>query len=1487
MTRSSSSFPGYDEDLDPRLAERIAVLSPAKRRLLEVQLRRQGMTATAKPSSATDTSQDYRPIPRRSTNAPAPLSYSQRRFWFLHELERGRPLFNNVQAAHIRGALDVEALERALAALIARHEILRTVYRPGEDGEPMQVVLQEWHFALRRVDLRPSLNQVEDAADARLRHDHLRELLVEEARHPFDLTRDLPLRATLYILGEEEYVFCQVHHHIATDFWASGILRRDLVTLYTAFRRTDLPSPTAVLPEMSLQYADYAVWQRAQEKRAAFRQQLDYWRRQLRPPLPMLNLPTDAPRPAVQSYRGAVEKRLLPAELVQQMQQLGRDENATLFMVVTAAFLTLFHRYSGQDDLVVGVLSAGRTRAELENLVGTFLNTLVFRLDASGEPTFRQFLARVRQVTIEAFHNQDIPFERIVAELQPERDPSAAPLVEIVFDFLNAPGFYPPLPDVAWTPLAVDKGTAEYDLLITARPERDSLLLGIRYKTDLFKAETIQRMLTHVNHLLTAAVHAPDTPITRLPLMDEAERRLLLKEWNDTSLAIPDDVTFIQLFEQQVRATPQAIAVADGSRSLSYAQLNARADRLARMLYARGVQPQQIVPLLAGRNTDFLAAMLAIWKLGAVYLPIDPRLPPARVRQILTQSRSRWLIVTRPLATLATAALTDPTTAPLPVTCLLLEDLLTTAAEPTNIPAPLATPPTPDDLAYVIYTSGSTGTPKGAMIEHRGMLNHLFAKVHDLALSAADIVAQNSPQSFDISVWQFLAALLVGGQTRIFPDEVAFDPRALLQQLDAQGVTVFEGVPSLLRAMLDADTDSSRRPRLSALRWLIPTGEAMPPSLARAWFRRFPHLRLMNAYGPTECSDDVTHSIMTEPPPPDMIHLPIGRPVANMRIYILDRHGQPTPIGVPGEIYVAGIGVGRGYLHDPARTDEAFLPDPFCSETGSRPARMYRTGDRGRWLADGNIEFLGRVDFQVKIRGHRIEPGEIEHVLLQHPAVAEAAVVAETESGSPGKAEPKAGTLHLVAYVALRQGHTLSVSEAFEYLRRHVPAYMIPAKFSILTAPATLPKTNSGKIDRRNLSQLRAFPAAQTENDLTDDLEAPANPTEQVIADIWAALLAAGEEPKATADSPLPRPLRIGRRDSFFEIGGHSLLAAQLVYRLRQEFNADLSLRQFFENPTIAGLAALLHPEEAATKGERKEAGEAAPALLSLLPLKTGGTRPPLFFLAGGGGSEDEYLTVYAGLIHRLGPEQPIYGFQTRGLNGMAPLHRSVVEMAADFVRELRTLQPQGPYYLVGECIGGKLALEMARCLAAQGEEIGLLALLNGVVIGLAQQAANRGASEDRFRVAAGRLVLREIRRRMREIRHLPADIRLHRLTSMARHAITALWPQKLGFALSPAQKAQRHRRQAKLHYQRLLQDFVPPPYNGDVVLLMTEDLIARGHVQAWMSLLQGRVVVQPLQGIHRTYLGEHVETNAARLRLYLEHPFPTAPGDTIRSTVA
>ncbi|MCO6453578.1 MAG: amino acid adenylation domain-containing protein [Caldilineales bacterium] len=1367
------------------LEQRIANLTPQQLALLEKRLR-QTQTKTT--------------IPRRSPDESAPLSFGQQRFWFIHELEEDKSLFNNVSAARIKGELDVRALEGALRALIIRHAVLRTVYRTNAHGELEQVILKDWSFAIQQHDLSRIIPNTENPEQIMQEH------LLSEAHRRFDLANELSLRASLYTLAENDYVFCEIHHHIATDFWSSGILYRELVKLYDAIRHGATEGEAiSQLPELPIEYADFAVWQRQQAQTEGFQKQLAYWRQQLSPPLPMLTLPTDSPRSATQNHRGGTDSTHISLAQIQRMKELGQTEKATQFIVAATAFLALFHRYSRQNDLVVGVINAGRNRVELENLIGAFINTLVFRVDAGGNPTFRQFLARVRQVALDAFANQDAPFEQIVAEVQPERTLSESPLVEILLDFLNTPSSPRLLPDVEYQRIAVNRGTAEYDMLIAGRPQPHGLQIDIRYKSTLFNADTIQRMLEHLHILLDAALEDPDTPIDALPLMSESERQQILVGWNATARPIPDHLTFVQLFEEQAESNRHAPAVDDGGQRLSYGELNRRANRLARALVAHGIVSQQIVPLLADRNSNFLVTMLAIWKAGGVYLPIDPRLPPLRVRQMLKQSGAEVLLASPMHADLAKSAIdTGQANA---IVCLDLEALLAEEHADDNLD-PLSSP---IDLAYVLYTSGSTGVPKGAMIEHRGMLNHLFAKVHDLELTSGDKVAQNSPQSFDISIWQFLVALLVGAQTRVYADEIAFDPSALLDHVESDGVTIFEAVPSLLQAMLDvADSKSS----VAGLRWLIPTGEAMPPGLARAWLLRYPHLKLMNAYGPTECSDDVTHYIISGPPQPQMANLPIGRPVDNMRIYVLDEHLQPTPIGIPGEIYVGGVGVGRGYLRDPERTADAFIPDPFDTKTD---ARLYRTGDLGRWLAEGNIEFLGRVDFQVKIRGHRIELGEIEHALLEHPGVSEAAVLA---------LDDERGALQLAAYVAVRPDENQSAAGLREHLGERLPSYMIPASFSILAAPDTLPKTPSGKIDRKALARLQVMPGIETE------FVAPSTETEQAIAEIWSDLL--GIEP-------------IGVHDNFFDLGGHSLIAAQLVHRLRQSIAPDLPLRALFEHPTIAGLA-----KQLSTFNLRHSTFN----FQSLLPLQTHGSRPPLFFLPGGGGSEDEYL-IYAGLLNRLGPDQPVYGFIARGLDGESDPHDSVPQMAADYVAELRNVQPHGPYFLGGECIGGKVALEMARILEEEGEEIGLLALMNTFVRGTADERS----LDERLLATPG---VRQLRRRWRELSRLPAEQRWDRLRQMAVNATRVAVP------LNEEQREARRERAQKLGVQAMLGEFRPEPYAGDVTLLVTSDTRERIS-SAWQSLLKGRIDIAPLPGIHANYLGENVEGSARALNETLE----------------
>ncbi|MFL5539196.1 MAG: non-ribosomal peptide synthetase, partial [Longimicrobiaceae bacterium] len=937
-------------------------------------------------------------------------------------------------------------------------------------------------------------------------------------------------------LGAEDHVLLLSMHHIVSDGWSMGVLQRELGALYAAYR-DGRESP---LPELPVQYADYAVWQREHLRGDVLERQLSYWRERLAGAPELLELPTDRPRPAVQTYRGATVPMELSPELLERLQALGRSEGATLYMTLLGAFQVLLGKYAGSEDVVVGSPIAGRTRGEVEELIGFFVNTLVLRTDLSGDPSFREVLRRVRKATLGAYEHQEVPFEKLVVELQPERSLSHSPLFQVMFTLQNAGGGGGALPGLSVRAVGAEHASAQFDLSLELAATPQGLRGELIYSTDLFERGTALRMLGHLARVLEQVAADADVRLSRLELLGEAERALVLEGWNRTAAEYPADRCIHELFEAQAARTPHAEAVRDARGALGYAELNGKANTLARALEAERVRPGDIVAVLAERSADFLALMLGIWKAGAVYLPLDPRWPAERIRAVLRQSGARLLVADAGHE--APAAESAGTLAQVRG----LAALLAAGRGEGDRPVERA----PDQLAYVIFTSGSTGLPKGAMVRHRGMVNHLFAKVKDLELAPADVVAQNSPQSFDISVWQFLAALMVGGRTHVFSDAVAYDPAELLRQVDGEGITVFEAVPAVLRAMLDhARAPEGRAVSLSRLRWLIPTGEAFPPQLSREWFERYPHLAQMNAYGPTECSDDVTHHVMRAPPAPGAASLPIGRPVANTRIYILDGRGEPVPVGITGEIHVGGDGVGLGYLNDPGKTRAAFVPDPFAGVPG---AQMYRTGDLGRWRPDGVIEFLGRNDAQVKVRGLRIEPGEIEAVLSAHEAVREARVLLR---------EDQPGEKRLVAYVV----GSVEVDGLRAHLRQGLPEYMVPAAFVFLEA---LPLTPNGKLDRK------ALPAPEYAAD-ADRYVAPRTPVEEVLAGIWAEVL---------------RLERVGVEESFFDLGGHSLLATRVAARVHEVFGVELPLRALFERPVLSGLAA----EIERLRGTGAVAGEGA-----------------------------------------------------------------------------------------------------------------------------------------------------------------------------------------------------------------------------------------------------------------------------------------------------
>ncbi|GHO70206.1 hypothetical protein KSC_090980 [Ktedonobacter sp. SOSP1-52] len=1073
-----------------------------------------------------------------SRDQDLPLSFSQERLWFFYQLDSDSTAYNVPFALHLKGKLSVEALEYSLGEVVRRHEILRTTF-VVKNGQPLQHInlWSEYHLEQKRLQ----------SLTPQQREDEVRLLRQQEAQRPFNLTQGPLFRTLLLCLADhEEYVLLLTMHHIVSDGWSNGVLLRELHSFYMAHVKNE----PAQLAELSIQYADYALWQHHYLQSGVFDTQLRYWRQQLEGIAP-LELPTDYPRPGIQSFRGAELNYQLSRDLVDGLKRLSQNEGATLFMTLLASFQVLLARYTGQNDIAVGTPTANRQHAGIEDLIGPFINTLVMRTDLSGNPAFPDLLRRVRNIAIEAYTHQDLPFEKLVEALQPERDLSRTPLFQVLFGLQNMPIPEIDLDGVTIDPYAGENTTAKFDLSLTTLENEQGLLCVMEYSTDLFTKETIESMIQGWEALLHQLLAYPQRRLAELTVMGPAEQAEVLKYSQGAQLAIPQPYSLHQHFEDQVLRTPEAIALICGEDQVSYQELNRRANRLAHHLQAHGIGPESLVALLAEREIHFLVAMLAIFKTGAAYLPLDPLHPVGRLQQIVKDSASEVLLTTHSFAATAESigAQTERGSA---VRISYIEDidgkeLLTQRQSEEN----LAVTVCPQQLAYVIYTSGSTGTPKGAMVEQEGMLNHLYAKINDLQLTAADSIAQTASQCFDISVWQFLASLLVGGRVAIFPDSISHDPAQLLLALEREGISIYETVPSVLKFLLEAMQESgSASQQLPALRHLLVTGEAVSPTLCQRWLARQAHTPMVNAYGPTECSDDVTHHIIEQPPLETASTVSIGHPVANMQVYILDSNLSPVPARAYGEIYVGGIGVGRGYFGDPQRTAEVFLPDPFSEQTG---ARLYKTGDRGRYLPDGSIEFIGRIDYQVKIRGFRIELGEIEAHLRRYPGMQDTVVRANDENP-----EDK----YLVAYVVAAT--TLDNSDLYNFLKERLPNYMVPSAFIQLDV---LPLTPNGKVD---LQALPVIEASRT--GLGAAYQAPRTAVEKILAGLWEKLLGL---------------VQVGVTDNFFELGGHSLLATRAVAQAREVFQIELPLRTLFESPTIASLShhieALLHDSSSQT----------------------------------------------------------------------------------------------------------------------------------------------------------------------------------------------------------------------------------------------------------------------------------------------------------------
>jgi amino acid adenylation domain-containing protein/non-ribosomal peptide synthase protein (TIGR01720 family) len=1056
----------------------------------------------------------------KSNGSIGHLSYQQQRLWLIDKIERGTARYNMPWALRFDGTLDANAMGRALSAILNRHQVLRTVYKLDDRGESIQVVRDAVELPLPVVDLCHLAGEEQEQAR------EVSRLTERESSLPFDMTSDLMLRATLLRLAARSWVLLVTMHHIASDGWSEGILTSELCSLYEAFvQGRDNP-----LPPPPIQYMDYAHWQREWLQDGVLEKQLEYWAGQLKNLPAVHNLPLDRPRPSIPSYRGGIVHRRLSAEIWQGLNALAQSHGVTLFMILNAAFATLLSRYSGETDIVIGSPIANREKAELAPLVGFFVNTLVLRSDLSGDPGFIDVLAQAKERLLAAYEHQQIPFEKLVDELKPERSLSHNPLFQVMLVLHNTVQAQMNFPGLTLRSAESVSTLSKFDLTLNVMKDhdKDGLYLGWGYAADLFDASTIERMAGHFEVLLQGIVENPGVKVSKLPLLTAAEKNRLLVEWNATAMEYRRDKTIHQLFEEQVEQRPEAIALVYEDRRLSYEELNRQANRLAHYLIKQGVRPDTYVGICLERSLEMVISILGILKAGGCYLPLDPTYPEQRLHYILENSAVERVLthggLRAVLGILGKRGI-----------CL---DGLDLSDQPSVNPGIRLEP---RHAAYAIYTSGSTGQPKGVVNHHGGLMNRLAWMQRQLQMSPADKVLQKTPFTFDVSVWEFLWPLREGAQLVLARPEGHKDPEYLADVIERCGISILHFVPSMLEAFLSAQVLSP----VNSLKHVVCSGEELPRELVRKFKAWSGSIGLYNLYGPTEASIDVSCFVCEGLPEQ---RVPIGRPIDNTQLFVLDGHMTPVPVGVPGELYIGGAGLARGYLNRPELTTERFVPNPFHDpRNASDSERLYRTGDLVRYLADGNIEFLGRMDHQVKIRGFRIELGEIEHALLSQPEIKEAVVVAHARDG---------GDKYLAAYVVPqvlsdRAGRVQLDHEVLrQALRMKLPEYMVPAYFVELDA---LPLSPNGKVERKALlppdvSQLQ-----------TKAYVAPATEMEQQLVQIWSEVL------KVPAG-------KIGTRDNFFQLGGDSLLAITAVTRAFEQ-KIRLTVKQLFQHQTIENLA--------------------------------------------------------------------------------------------------------------------------------------------------------------------------------------------------------------------------------------------------------------------------------------------------------------------------
>jgi aspartate racemase len=1358
-------------------------VSQAKRDLLQKYLL--GQQSKVSSDAINRSAGDVKSIIPHLESTPSPrdggvaLSFVQQGLWLINQLAPASPAYNIAAALELTGDLDVEALERSLCEIVRRHETLRTRF-VVVDGTPLQLIADEFVVTMPLIDL-------SDLAEPR-RGQETDRILESEAAKPFDLTELPLLRVWLLKLSEQQHILVLTIHHIISDSWSMGVLFSEIAKLYEAFSAGE----SSPLPALKIQYADYALWERRALEGEALERQLSYWRERLADAPPTLDLLLDRPRPKRESFLGARAELHLSPDLSSSLTQLSQREGVTLYMTLLAAFQVLLAKHSGQEDILVGSPVAKRNHPDIGGLIGCFLNTLVMRTDLSGDPTFKELLGQVREVALGAFENQDVPFEKIVSDLKPERSLSHSPIFQVMFVLENTPARPLKTRGLTLQSRYLDTGATKFDLTLFALEVERRLQLRLDYNTDLFDSQTIKRMLDHLQTLLEAIVVDPGNRVSALSLLKDSEREALLRGLHASERDYPVDCSFVDLFQQQAARSSNATAVVFENQSLTYGELNTCANRLAHCLRRAKVSADVCVGLLIERSVEMLVALLGILKAGGAYVPLDPRQPRTRLLFQLEETKAPVLITQKKyLSEVDEFAGT---------TICLDRDQLPECEENPGWTIK------PHDLAYVIFTSGTTGAPKGTLIQHSSLTNYLcwFNETVGHEVRRMPVV---TGLWFDMSLKQILAPLLRGDQVWLLPEHVVSDPAALLRACARFGQVGLNLVPSVWRIVLDEIESSGGADHLA---YVIFGGEKLSADLVARSFAALPHLKMWNLYGPTEATSNASGGRVF---PQDAVT--IGSGIANARIYILDTKLQPVPIGVPGELYIGGAGLARGYLNRPQLTDEKFVANPFST---NRADRLYRTGDRARFLADGRIEYLGRVDNQVKIRGHRVEPAEVEAALNKHPLVNRSVVVAR---------EDQPGEKRLVAYVVLSEEVETIISDLRRWVKQQLPDYMVPSSFVVLDE---LPLTKNGKLDHH------ALPAPDGKEFLANTFVAPRDTLELLLTKTWEQVL--DVQP-------------IGVTDNFFDLGGNSFSAVRLFAQIANVCRKKLPLATLFQAPTVEQLANLINEEKW------------TPAWSSLVPIQPGGSKPPLFCLHLAPG----HVLFYRDLALRLGLDQPVYGFQPKGLDGSQPYHTGIEEMARHYIKEMRAIQPEGPYYLCGSSSGGLIAFEMAQQLHAQGQKTGVLALFDTYAPGFRDQSSEARSLRNqthrfiqRVNLHLGNLLLLESDEKMKYAREKAGLLR-QRVTSTVRKAIESRIKR-----IPPRQSQSNGHSEPTYNQKRIdaaikaLREYVPTVYPGHVTLFCASKQPAgyhNGRDLGWGKLAAGGVGIHEIPGYHGSIVME------------------------------